>query len=228
MNRRFRTKPALWLGLLALLLLAGVAMQRLAYATPEAAKAYHKAVAGAVEAVPETVGPWVGSESPVPRAAVQLLRPNVILSRSYHHPETGQRISLMIVHCRRARDLAGHYPPNCYPANGWEKESVSYHAWQVMGDRLPLAEYVFERNMATRSARMRILNTLILPGGELTPEMSQVRRAAADYQRRVYGAGQLQVIFHEPTPAKQRRQIFERFYRAMRPAIQEMRSGIPS
>ena len=209
----------------ALLVLAGVTAERLSYASPEDAEPYHQRVAEAANAVPRQIGPWLGTDTEVTRSAVQLLRPNAIISRKYIHQKTGERVNLMIVHCKRARDMGGHYPPICYPANGWEADRTRRLTWRVRGDELRIAEYTFARDMATGSARIRVLNTLVLPGGTVTTKMDRVRSAAADYQRRIYGAGQFQLIFPDGQDRERRKAVFARFYKHLQPVVKAIRSG---
>ena len=80
---------------------------------------YHASVKAAVEAVPTVVGSWVGIDTPVPEAAVRMLHPNIILSRRYQNLSTNETLTVLLVHVRDARDVLGHYPPVCYPGQGW-------------------------------------------------------------------------------------------------------------
>jgi len=162
----------------------------------------------------------------VPRSARELLSANVILSRRYHNPNTGQSVSLLLVHCKDARDIAGHYPPNCYPSQGWTQRNREDYTWGIAGDSVPVRSYLFTMERPTGDQKMRVLNTLLLPDGELTREMSVVRQAAADYQARFYGAGQLQVVVNSRMSPTRRQAIFERFYKAVHPALKAMRSGL--
>lgn len=105
--------------LLGLALLAGFTAYKRTYPTPDDAKPHLAAVRAAIDAVPERFDQWRSQPVEVPADALDLLKPNKILSRRYIRPETGHELTLLIVHCRSARDLAGHYPPVCYPSAGW-------------------------------------------------------------------------------------------------------------
>jgi len=211
---------------LGLLLLAAIAAQRLSYATPADAADYHQRVAEAVHEVPEQIGPWIGRDTEIQRAAQDLLNPNAILSRAYHHQETGQEVQLMIVHCKDARDMAGHYPPICYPANGWTQTDLQQRAWAVDGQAIPAADYEFQMRLPAAKRRMYVLNTLVMPGDELTTRMSELRQMAADYQSHFYGAGQIQFVFDDGMSEADRKRVFKRFYRHLSPAVEAMRSGV--
>jgi hypothetical protein len=200
--------------------------QQLSYAKPADVEGYHTTVAEQVKAVPKQIGPWVGSETEIPRSAVQLLSPNAILSRQYHNQNTGRAVSLMIVHCKDARDMAGHYPPICYRANGWTQQSTEDHRWSMLGQTLPVRRYTFTMDLPTGEREMHVLNMLVLPDGALTREMTRVREAAADYRSHFFGAGQMQLILDSRMSPSRRRAVFERFFEAVQPAIHAMRSGL--
>ena len=212
--------------LLGVMLLAGIGLQQLSYAEPEDAAPYHRKVAAAMQKVPEQIGPWVSSSIKVPRSAKEILKPNVIISRRYHNPRTGESVNLMFSQCKEARDMAGHYPPRCYPGNGYTKREVKDYRWTVDGLDIPVRAYRFTRSVDGQRQQMWNLNFLLLPDGEMTRLMSRVRAAAADYRSHFFGAAQIQLIFHGDTELSQRKSVFKRFVRAMKPAIETIRSGI--
>lgn len=104
---------------LGLALLAGFTAYKQTYPTPQDARPHLEAVRNAIETVPQRFEGWQSQPVEVPADALDLLQPNKILSRRYIRPGTGHEVTLLIVHCRSARDLAGHYPPVCYPSAGW-------------------------------------------------------------------------------------------------------------
>jgi len=55
----------------------------------------------------------------VPTAAQRLLRSNVLISREYTNEKTEERANFLLVQCSDARDLDGHFPPNCYRNAGY-------------------------------------------------------------------------------------------------------------
>ena len=67
---------------MCLALLGGVVAGNWECVTPEAADLHSRARAG-VESIPYLIGDWTATDQQVPPAAVNLLRPNVILSRRY-------------------------------------------------------------------------------------------------------------------------------------------------
>jgi len=53
-------------------------------------------------------------DNELPPGAVALLKPNLDICRTYLNP----RFEFLLVQCLDARDMGGHFPPNCYPASG--------------------------------------------------------------------------------------------------------------
>lgn len=213
---------------LALAILGGLVAQRLSRATPADAEAYHQQVREAIEDIPYRIGDWTGVKIAVPTEAIKLLHPNVILSRRYVNSKTNHSVSLLVVHCRDARDMAGHYPPICYPASGWvQRRKAMAVSWQVNPRMtVPAAVYEFVMWLPSSSRTMWVANTLLLPDGTMTRDMSDVRAAAADYQTHFLGAGQVQLVFGEYMLASQREKIFKTFFNAIEPVLQVMESGV--
>jgi hypothetical protein len=213
----------------ALLLLSGMAVEALSHPSPEDAMPYHNRVRRAVATIPIRIGPWVGEDAELPRAAEQLLKPNAQLSRVYQNDETGRRVTFTIIQCRDAGDMQGHYPPNCYPGQGWIEQETRPVTWQVGDTELPGMEYEFQQLIGGRVAVVHISNILILPDGQVTRKMRVVRSAAANYRAKHYGAAQIQFLFGGGTAsALERQQITEQFLQTIAPVIQEIRSGVSS
>ena len=78
-----------------------------------------QAVADAIAAAPYRIGPWAGADEPPAPAAIKLLHTNAILARRYERVGGDGSVSVLVVHCTDVRDMRGHWPPMCYPANGW-------------------------------------------------------------------------------------------------------------
>ncbi len=212
---------------LALVVLGGIVTQRLSRDTPADAEAYHQQVRKAIEDIPYRIGDWTGTNIDVPPEAVKLLHPNSILSRRYVNSKTNQSISLLLVHCRDARDMTGHYPPVCYPANGWVQRRSMAVSWQV-NPRLtvPVAEYEFVMWLPSSLRTMWVANTLVLPDGTMTRDMSEIKAAGWGNQARFFGAGQIQVVFGEYMRESEREKIFKTFLNAIEPVLQVMESGV--
>jgi len=212
----------------ALLLLGGVTAESLHRPTRSDAAPYHALVRQRVLQIPQRIGDWIGEDIPVPQEAQTLLRPNAILHRQFHNIKTGQQVGLLLTQCERASDMVGHYPPVCYPNNGWEllsTEPVTIRAaqWVIPAKLYELAMPHFNN----RSGRQLIYNFMILPSGDLVADMDGVRRTAADYTQTIFGAGQIQIVFTDATiDAQQREAICATFIEAIRPVIQAILRGI--
>ena len=217
-----------WWAPAASLCLLGVLLARqLTYPTPEDAAPYHERVRKAAEEVPYRVGNWIGTDVEVIAAATKLLRPNVIVNRSFINRKTGQQASLLIVHCQDARDLAGHYPPRCYPSHGWEQMSAEPWSCQAESRDIDGTRYTFTIVRSGQPTSIIVSNFMVLPDGRIVPTMDEVYHAASDYLKRFYGAAQVQVLVdRETTDQAERDRIAQTLIEAASPMIEAMASGI--
>lgn len=182
----------------------------------EALVARHERIRRVLEGVPLRCGEWIGEEQPLAPAAVELLRPNASLSRSYRRIGSDDRIALSVIHCSDARDMAGHYPPICYPAHGWslvrrseipefggvsveqagradEFESMTL----TLQDQrtLPLRVYRFSRmGEGLSELKMTILSAFILPDGSWSSELGVVRDMQTKRRATREGVAQIQIV----------------------------------
>ena len=207
-------------------LLCGLWVQKLQYPKQGDADDYHRIVKVAIDAIPLDVDDWAGKDDNVPRTAIALLRPNAILSRRYVHRHTRQRVNFLIVQCRDARDMIGHYPPVCYPANGWTQKKRVELEWNVDGMRFEGTSYEFYKAFPTSSKTMYVTNVILLPDGNMPREMDAVRALAADYRKHFFGAAQIQMNFGGETSSDQRYDILETFLRTIADAFNKIRSGV--
>ena len=219
-----KPRPKLIPLFLALALLAGLAVETYSRPTPGEAEPYHARVRAAEKELPRRIGPWEGEDVKPTRAAIELLNPNVIYQRRFTNTETGQQVSVLVVHCKDARDIYGHYPPVCYPSHGMEQRSAERFQRSVAGEQLRGTEYRFASGAF--GSGYKIVNNLIIMPGAVMPDMEEVREQAWDYVRRFYGAAQVQVVFQDPdmTPGERER-IFKTMVRAHMPVIEAIRDG---
>jgi hypothetical protein len=231
-NRRLpRVAPLLVIGMLAC-----IVIQRGSYSGPATYAEYHAAAATAVAAIPDRfpMG-WVGEDQEVPASAVQLLRPNAlryIVYENLGHRFEGwtPRAGLLVVQCRRALDMVGHYPLNCYPAIGWTTAGEEPRIWVVEGRQIEGVEYQFVRVRDGIERRRTVYNFMIVPGVGTVPDMAGVRLAADDYRQRYYGAGQVQLVFDGPLAAGDRAardEIFGEILARALPAIDTLVGDLP-
>ncbi len=212
--------------LVTAMLLGAIALENARHVKPENVEPFHEAAKAAIASLPYTMGSWAGSDMEVPPEAVKLLKPNIILSRKYvNYSKVNQWVSLLIVQCRDSRDMVGHYPPVCYPGQGEEMVSQRDLTISVAGLTVPVREYLFQRSIADQVAKRYVYNFLAVPGAGLIRDMEGVYRAAEDYQRRYYGAAQVQVLMPVDIEEAAREGILRTFFGANAGLIRLLRDG---
>jgi len=183
---------------------------------PRDVESYHRYAKEALEAWPKQLadGEWVTEEDrTLPPAAEQLLHPNVEIDRLYTSRSlwiNGQpaSASLLVVQCKDSRDMRGHYPPICYPASGEQPEFKAPFTVTIPGASISGMEYHFIRKSVPIYRRC-VYDFFIVPGKGFEPDMAGLNKAAADYQRRYYGAAQFQVVMNADYSQEQREQILK-------------------
>ena len=205
----------------AVVLLALLADRTMLRMAPAETDAYHATVREAIEALPAAIGSWAGTDTPVPEAAVRMLHPNIILSRRYENLDMSKNesVTLLIVHVRDARDVLGHYPPVCYPGQGWKTQQAAPIDWSVADMTIRGTGYEFGRDRLEGASRLYVDNFLILAGGETCRDMDGVELAAQDRSRKFFGAGQVQLVYDGRTTPQRRREISEEFLKSTEPAL---------
>jgi hypothetical protein len=212
---------------LVLAVLAALAVETSLRATPADAEPYHARVRHAGELFPKTVGLWVGQDAVPDQGAQSLLRPNIILCRRYENRETGRTVSFLLVHCKDARDMNGHYPPVCYPGQGYSETSRTPGEFTVGDLKVPETEYGFSREGKNGELEERVIyNFMILPDGRIVRDMEGIRLTAKSYKKRIYGAGQIQILFSAEMPSEEREATVREFIGASKPLIETILSGV--
>ncbi|MHC4472287.1 MAG: exosortase-associated EpsI family protein [Planctomycetota bacterium] len=214
--------------ILSMLLLVGVALEWNAFHLPAGdLEPYHERIRDAVGQVPLRIGDWVGTEEDVPASAVDMLRPNVILSRRYQNSKTGTNVKLLLIHCRDTRDIRGHYPPICYEAHGWTLLESQPRDWSVGGERIAGMQYRFVRQDATRANQVSIYNFMVRPDGGIEREMPGLNRASEDRRLRALGGGQVQVLFDEFISREESDMVFQELMAPIMATIELIAAGVP-
>ena len=218
-------------------LLGGMAVESARRITPTNAAPYHAAAKRAIESIPTHIGSWTATRYAVPVEATKLLKPNEIRCLKYVdndvNPSTNPRwydrwATLLVDQCRDARDMNGHWPPNCYVNSGEELTYDQPRDWRVNGLVITGEEYHFSRLTATESSRQAVYDFLIVPGmgrPGIMRNMDGVRKAAEDYQQRYYGAAQFQVMMNADLPQAERDAIFTTLMTPCVPVIKTLMSG---
>ena len=211
-----------------LLLAAAIGAEHLARPRPGDADPFHARVYAALATVPKEFDGWTSTDEPIDEAAITLLQPNATLQRVFTHHETGMRFVFLLVQCRTARDMGGHYPPVCYSGRGYERVLTQPGTWPVAGSdmAIPGVDYGFHKYFEGRSENLVIRNLIIMPDGRYAQDITQVRSAAADYMRQYYGAAQIQLVFNaDHVPATERDAIFSRLMAELKPLLDALTSG---
>ena len=213
----------------ALALLVGMAAETAGTrATPAGVDDYHAAAKAAVDAIPTRVGTWSARPEAIPREAIALLKPNVIRCLKYVDndltaPRSELRwASLLVDQCRDARDMSGHWPPNCYVNSGQEMILAQPRDWVVDGLTIHGTEYHFRQTTATSSTRTAVYDFLIVPNRGIFPDMDGLHRASGDYRQRFYGAAQFQLVMDADLPQSDRDGIFQTLMHPCVPVIRTL------
>lgn len=190
------TRVAPVIAFLLMLLLPTVSLDELL--NKENVIARNDEVAKSFREAPYIIGDWIGKPVQVPTAAIEILRPNAILSRQFRRLDTGMSAQMIIIHCSSARDMHGHYPPKCYPANGWnETDTNDRQDIEVSfdGKDIQVRVYHFKMPEGLGSERStRVLNFFILPNGEFTGEINEIGRIVSHLSLSALGVAQVQIV----------------------------------
>ena len=185
--------------------------------------AYFARVKDAVEQIPYAIGDWRGENEEIVQAARRLLKPTAAVQRRYVSAG-GPNFSLLMIHCADVRDMEGHYPPICYPNQGWAVEERRAERVTVGEADVPMRRYVLSREMGLETQRIVIWNVFVLPGEEpLVDDMPALTRAARSTRRAGLGSAQIQVLLGAGVEGE--REIVERCLRAVMPAIRTIAEG---
>jgi hypothetical protein len=205
---------------LAVAILAAAGAHRyFATRMPVGTEAYHARVRAAAEKIPTHIGSWVGHDVPIEARALSVLKPNVMISREYVNVENGIRAGFTFTHCADAHDMAGHFPPRCYPANGWTSRAARPHDWRV-GDLLFTGmEYEYYIENLGRSQSTVVANCMLLPSGQIVRDMDGIARSIAGIKGQWSGTGQFQVHFDSSVTEEQRDEAVRSLIQGYLPVI---------
>lgn len=208
----------------AFLTLVVIGAMRSSPTESEHVRAYHEEVLEIVESIPIDFGRWTGESIPLPESATSLLNPNALVARRYVHRDKMLSATLMIVQCKDARDMAGHFPPRCYPANGWLTRDEG-EPGTVMVEGNELAIYTFHRVAGRVERDITVYNMFALPTGDPSVSMRDVYQLSADYQYRYYGAAQVQIIIDGTVDESEHAWILDEMYALVDESVERVRSA---
>lgn len=197
----------------------------------EAARA---AIREAVAEVPFLVeARLAGEEQPLPTPAMELLKPNAVLSRTYTDLSTGREYGFVIIHATDLNDMIGHYPPICYPSAGWTPlggadgdEAPRQLTLELGFAELPVRLYRYMRLDALgREVEVRVLNGFILPDGSTSTDMETLRARAGRRALAAAGAAQFQMLVPAAYPEAEVVDAMEAIIRSAEPLVRQMGLG---
>ena len=206
-------------------MLIGMLAEARTHIQPSEATPHLQRCAKAVAAFPYVIetpsGAWTGKDTEMPTPAIQLLRPNAILSREFTNEQRKEVVEFLIVNCGDARDLQGHYPPNCYPALGESEimEERKPRIWHLPHMDITGMEYHFAAKSPTDNGQV-VYNFFVMPlvpdrtvshkelDGVICPDITSVYTSGEDYQRRYYGATEFQMVTEPRMKPQDRDQAF--------------------
>jgi hypothetical protein len=224
-GRFFRTLdrvPAAWLsGCSTLVLLGAVALDggsRTASGASTADADFSSRAAR--ETVPYCVGDWVGRDVEPAPAVVAMLRPSVLLERSYRNLRTGESATVLFVRCGDARDLMGHYPPVCYPAHGRGLVSARGRGFRAGATEISGMRYRFAAGGTTSPGEIVVDNFMVLPSGRFGRDMDAVDAVARDPRLRRLGAAEVQVVTDAAMTDSRRDEVFESLVASFSPLFE--------
>jgi hypothetical protein len=214
---------------LSVLLLVGVAVDQSGReASPEGAAEYHARVLAAVQAIPYRLGDWVGVDTEIRQEALRILDANASLSRTYRNLSTGHTATLLLVHCSDSRSLLGHYPPVCYPSQGWTQLGATPHGIEREAESVAATEYAFAYESLANVAQLGVLHFTVLPDGRTAPDMGLLDQLARDKRSKFFGGASLQFIVDANLPDAMRDELYQMLYEAVSPWIETVQTGITS
>lgn len=212
--------------ILSVAMLACFYVQTRGYPRAENAAPFHAAVAASVESIPLNVGTWEGTVQVMPQAAQALLRPNASMCRAYRDSTTGREVNVVLIQCKDSRDMAGHFPPRCYPANGWAESSAQRQLQMKVGDaEIPVTRYEYERIGFGHSRKLAIYGFFVLPGKGIVTSMTEVYRASEFYNARPFGASQVQLVVDVINDDEEDARAFGELMTPLLPTIALLRSS---
>lgn len=195
---------------------------------PAWADQYHAEVRDAINEIPQQIGDWIGTDDPeVTPAQQRILRPNIIVQRTYRQPGSSQYLRLLVVHCKDSRDMNGHYPRICYPNTGWALNSSEPMSIRLdSATAIPATHYMFSMTRDGRDQTLSNVNFFILPASQnLAPDMEALERSARSVSHAGLGAAQVQLMSNQPLNTDEWEPILERFVRAVEGPIDAIVQG---
>jgi len=198
---------------------------------PDAAP-YHQRVREAGARVPYAAGNWAGEDTELPPAAVAMLHPNLVISRHYRNSQTAHLVEFLLIQCSDSRDLIGHYPPRCYPANGYlQVRAPEPQDWQVQGLTIHGTRYEFQPSRLPSGFQwvgtQVVEDFMVLPDGTTCRDLQGIDAAARDRRKKFFGGAHVQVVSDAALLTESEREdAFKQIIAAALPLIEQIGGGV--
>lgn len=214
----------------AVLLVSLLLWNRTERTTAGGVDAYMERSAERIDEIPWLIGRFYGEDMAIRElpGVIRLLSPNRILQRRYVDPQTGEAFSLLIVHCGRADDMYGHFPPNCYPNAGWVSEEPPSEVVVHAGEhKIPARRYRFRHDGDIVTERTDILAFFVVPTGNprFGGDMALVERSLRSPATDKYGAAQVQILTPAGLSDEARREVWDSALDAIAPVLETIAEG---
>ncbi len=214
---------------LCLLVLLGMMLSSKSARIPQQAiDAYHKRITDAAARIPYKIGDWIGHDVPVSEPAQKLLKPNVLFQREYKNLITSRVMTVMLVHCGYIRDMAGHYPPVCYPAHGWQATGSTAESLNI--DNVPQAvrKYSFVKSLNGRKRILKVTDFFVIPSKEspIIYDLNQLRSLGERRDQNELGVAQIQILTSGDIPDDERAEAVDAVLYSLEPVIIVIGDGI--
>lgn len=212
--------------LLCVLLLCGMVTEKVAMRVQMVdADDYLQRIRLMAAQMPKVIGDWVGTDVPMPAAAISTHQPNVAISRHFVNIRTGEQAGVLLVQCSDRRGLLGYFPPVFYPGQGWRITSDNDWNVRVKDVTIPAKWYKLVKPGTDKAERMIVGNFMIVPDGRLVRDMTGVNSHSATKSHNLFGAAQMQVVVHGYLTANTRDEIFRELVTGHLSLIQAIEAG---
>lgn len=194
-NRRFSIMVSLGILILGI----GFTIEK---SDPKLVEKRNARIARAFEILPQDLGlnrSWLKSaDVEIPASQERMLDLNAHVSRRYQllGSSPPMRFTLFLAHSADARSMAGHHPPNCYPASGWFPSEAGVDdsvAILANGRTLPFRVYSFRRGDPGRE--IWVANGFVLPDGRGVGTLVEASGVIGNAEQSRLGLVQYQFVF---------------------------------
>lgn len=193
---------------------------------PPGVEQYHAHIREAQSQIPFNIGDWIGTDTEIRQEALKILDANSTVSRVYRNLKTQRTATLLLVQCADARSLLGHYPPVCYPSQGWSELTAEVTPVPSSYGPYEATNYTFGYDLMQQSSSLRVMHFTVLPDGRIAPDMGLLETAARDRRYTFCGGASVQLIVDSELSTAEQKEAREILFQAAMPWVEAVRAGI--